>query len=93
MYITYKNKKIQKICTDTKSARKALPDSIKPEILFTVLKELYGFDTMADIPTLPPHRLHKWIGKRKGEWTVDIQGLHRIHFIPVGNFEKMHLEI
>ena len=88
MYIGYKNKKIQKICTDTKSARKALPESIRPELLFMLLKELKGFNKIADIPTLTPYRLHKWKGKRKGEWTVDLKDLYRIHFIPAGSFEK-----
>ena len=88
MYIAYKNKKIQKICTDTKSARKALPQNIEIKRFFRRLRDLGGFITLADIPIAPPFRRHRLSGNRKDEWTIDIQGLHRIHFIPTGDYEK-----
>ena len=71
-----------------KPAIKALPQEIKPERLFLRLRDLAGFVTMADIPVYPPYRLHSWSGKRQNEWTIDIQGLYRIHFVPAGEFEK-----
>lgn len=90
MYISYKNHKLQKICTEEKTAQKVLPEKIKPERLFMRLRDLSAFDTMADIPTVPPFRLHKWSGKRNKEWTIDIQDLYRIHFIPIGEYESDH---
>jgi len=87
MYIGYKNSKLKKICTEIKSTRKALPNNVKPERLYQRLRDLAAFDNLSDIPTTPPFRLHKLEGKRKEEWTVDLQGLQRIHFILVGDFE------
>jgi plasmid maintenance system killer protein len=51
------------------------------------LRDLSGFESMADIPSTPPYRLHKWSGKRNKEWSIDIQNLYRIHFIPAGKFK------
>ncbi len=88
MYIGYKNQKLKKTCTEINQALKILPSTIKPKRLFNRLRDLNGFESMADIPTIPPYRLHKWKGKRKGQWTIDIQGLFRIHFIPVGDYTE-----
>ena len=86
MYLSYKSHRLQKICTEVRAARKVLPEKINPDRLFIRLRDLSGFDTMADIPNVPPFRLHKWSGKRKREWTIDIQDLYRIHFIPTGSY-------
>ncbi|MBT7617995.1 MAG: hypothetical protein HN590_12000 [Calditrichaeota bacterium] len=88
MYIGYKNSKLKKICKDLKSATKVLPQNIKSDRLFVRMRDLAGFDTMADIPADPPFRLHRWLGKRQSQWTIDIQGLYRIHFVPTGEFDS-----
>ncbi|MDP8238593.1 MAG: hypothetical protein P9X24_05855 [Candidatus Hatepunaea meridiana] len=68
-------------------ARKHLPHYINPELLINVLRDLGSYNTMADIPFGKPFRLHKWAGKRKGQWTVDLFRLYRIHFIPAGDYK------
>lgn len=88
MYIGYKNKKLEKICSEKTPASRFLPHNITIERLFRRLRDLAAFDTMADVPTEPPFRLHKWKGKRLAQWTVDIQGLYRIHFVPTGDYDK-----
>ena len=86
MLIGYASKKLQKICTEEKAARKALPQESAARI-FTRLEELAAFNNLDEIPfRAPPLDFHPLTENRAGEFAVKIHGLDRVCFYPVGEF-------
>ena len=86
MLIGYSSKKLEKICTVEKAARKALsPDTAKR--IFRKLEDLAAFNNLAEIPhRAPPLDFHPLTGDRSGQFAIKIHCLDRICFHPVGDF-------
>lgn len=85
MLIGYANNKLKKICTETKEARKLLPQRSVP-LLVQRLGELSAIGKLGDIPfNSTPFHLHPLRGTRKGLFAVRIGPRHRIVFATAGS--------
>ena len=86
MLIGYSSKRLKKICTAEKAAKKALSsDSAKR--ISRKLEDLAAFNNLAEIPhRAPPLDFHPLTGDRSGEFAIKIHGLDRICFHPVGDY-------
>lgn len=80
MRIYFKTKKLQKICSVGKEARKQLGTKCGIK-LQQRLMELNAADTLAEISHLPPPRCHELTNNRAGQLSVDIQHPYRLLFI------------
>ncbi|MFO0975420.1 MAG: hypothetical protein U0996_03435 [Planctomycetaceae bacterium] len=86
MLIGYASKKLQKICTRTKDARKELP-AHSADRIFDRLSDLAAFSNLGEIPfRAPPLDFHPLTENRSGEFAIKIHELDRICFRPAGNF-------
>lgn len=71
MKITYKNKKLEKICSSSKEARRAYGDKVSSK-LAGVMQLLESATSLADLKPLPPLRLHMLVGDRKGTYSISL---------------------
>lgn len=82
MELTYKNKKLQNLCENSryntelvknygKEVAKKLPQRIK---------ELKAFESLNDIPVNLPFKRHKLTGNRNNQFAVNITGQYRLIF-------------
>ena len=86
MLIGYSSRKLQKICTSGKAARKSLSQESAARITRR-MEDLAAFDKLAEIPfRAPPMDFHALSEDRAGEFAVKIHGLDRICFRPAGDF-------
>ena len=46
------------------------------------LAVLTAAGNLAKVPTTPPERMHQLEGKRKGQFAVDLDHIHRLVFVP-----------
>lgn len=81
MDISFKSKKLQKICSISKSALKELGQA-KGKKLMQRMSELRAAIALSDISRLPPARLHELKDNRKGQFSVDLEHPYRLLFIP-----------
>lgn len=78
MRLSFKTRKLERSLNTDKGIVKnygTLAKKIKLRI-----QQLNAAATLADIATLPALRLHQYIGKRKGTWSIDIHENWRICF-------------
>lgn len=78
MKLSYKNNKLKKSLTTDKGLVKSygkLAKKLKQRRI-----QLESADNLEDISKLPVLRLHQYIGKDKGTWSIDIQENWRILF-------------
>ncbi|MBL8811230.1 MAG: hypothetical protein JNM43_13725 [Planctomycetaceae bacterium] len=88
MLIGYASKKLQKICTRTKDAKKAL-SAHSADRLFDRLSDLAAFNNLGEIRfRAPPLDFHPLTENRSGEFAIKIHELDRICFRPTGNFAR-----
>lgn len=86
MLIGYASKKLQKICTEEKAARKTLAENSAKRI-FRALEDLAAFNHLAEVPhRAPPLDFHPLREDRSGEFAIKIHKLDRICFCPAGEF-------
>lgn len=76
--IYYKNKKVQKICTDENYATKELGKDIS-RILRRRIVEIKAFERFGDIPAGKPWKKEK-IDKIKNRWSLRVNNKYRIEF-------------
>lgn len=89
MKITYKNKKLEKICTDYSKANSEWGVQIAKK-LFIRIAELNAAQSLQDIKKITSTRLHPLLGKREGEYAVDLTGNYRLIMTAVN--EEIKLE-
>lgn len=79
MQISYKNKRIEKICTDTSFARKkhGLEMAIKIHQRINEIKASYDVESMLKFGI---GRCHELKGDRSGEYSVDLVHPYRLIF-------------
>ncbi len=82
MELTYKTKKLQRLCEDQK-CNKELVKKYGSEVAINLpkrVKELKAFNSLNDIPIFPPYRRHKLSGDLKECFAVNITGQYRLIF-------------
>ena len=79
MEITYKNKKIEKICTDAKTAEKTYGTKMAEKI-HQRIDEIHASDTVEMMITYHIGRCHPLSLDRKGQYAVDLVHPYRLVF-------------
>lgn len=82
MLIGYSNKKVEKICKDSRFAKKTLGDRIATK-LYQRMEWLKAAETLDNFNTQYKFlRIHKLSGKYEGSYALDISERYRIIFYP-----------
>lgn len=84
MEIYFKTKKLEKQCSKQKEAVKAFGLKTAKKLMQRLM-ELYAAETLDDISYLPPARCHELTGKRRGQFSVDLEHPFRLLFISAVN--------
>ena len=84
MKITYKNNKIQKICTDIKVAEKTYGTKMAEKIDMRI-GEISAADTVEMMIQFHIGRCHSLSQNRKGQYAVDLVHPYRLVFEKHGN--------
>ncbi len=79
MKITYKNKKIERVCTDAKAADRAYGKEMAAKIHMRV-DEINAADTVEMMVKLRIGRCHGLTNNRKGQYAVDLLHPYRLVF-------------
>ena len=83
--IQYKDKKVEKLCTDLKKAKKDLPANVAEKI-HALINLIESADNLKDIDELQIYHLHPLQGKREGQYALDVAGRragYRLVIIPL----------
>ncbi|WP_232035717.1 hypothetical protein [Methylomusa anaerophila] len=73
MIIEYKDKKLEKICTNLREAKKKYSGRI-PEALLAAINFINEAETLRDVIQYPPFHFHDLGGNMAGLYTIDIAG-------------------
>ena len=79
MDITYKNKKIEKVCTDAKVADRTYGNEMAEKIHMRI-DEISSADTVEMMIQCYIGRCHPLINNRKGQYAVDLVHPYRLVF-------------
>jgi proteic killer suppression protein len=84
MVISFKTKKLQKLCSKRVEATRKLgaKGGLK---LQQRMMELLAAETLEDISRVPPARCHELTGNRQGQLSVDLDHPYRLLFIPAND--------
>jgi toxin HigB-1 len=86
--IGYANGKLEKICLQTRAARKNLPQNVA-DLLPQRLSELAAFASLGSIPSGAPLHFHPLTANWAAHCAVSIDKRYRIIFRPAGDFETL----
>jgi proteic killer suppression protein len=81
MEITFRNKKLQRTCSEEKEANKAYGKK-RARKLMQRLMELRAFENLSEVPHQPPLRRHELSGKLKGTYAINLDHPYRLLFVP-----------
>lgn len=84
MDITYKSKKLERICTDAKAADRAYGKEMS-EIIHMRIDEIDAADTIEEMIEFHIGRCHPLHGNRKATYAVDLVHPYRLVFEKHGN--------
>ena len=84
MKISYKNKKIQRICTDAKVSDRAYGNEMSEKIQMRI-DEIRASDTVEEMIRFRIGRCHALTNNRKGQYAVDLVHPYRLVFEKYGN--------
>lgn len=84
MDITYKNKKIEKVCTDAKMSDRTYGNEMSEKIQMRI-GEMEAADTVEEMIKYHIDRCHPLTNNRKGQYAVDLVHLYRLVFEKHGN--------
>ena len=84
MKVTYKNKKIEKICTDAKTAEKSYGQEMADRIHLRI-DEIKAADTVEMMIQFHIGRCHPLVLNRKGQYAVDLVHPYRLVFEKTGD--------
>ena len=84
MQVTFRNKKLKKICSIQKEAIKTCGNN-RDRKLMQRLMELSAADNLSQIPSSPPPRCHELTGNLKGKISVDLDHPWRLLFVPMND--------
>lgn len=88
MHIEYRNKQIQKICTDASAARKKYGDQTARRIAQR-LGEIGASDTVETMVQCRIGRCHALTGNRQGQYAVDL--VHPLRMVFTKDGEKVQV--
>jgi plasmid maintenance system killer protein len=86
--IGYESGKLEKICLESRAARKHLPDKAAA-LLPQRLGELAAFASLAAIPQGAPLHFHALSENWTGHFAISIDKKYRIIFRPSGDFQML----
>ena len=84
MDITYKNRKIERICTNAKVADREYGSQMSAKIHMRI-DEIRAVDTVEEMIQFRIGRCHALKGNRKGQYAVDLEHPYRLDFTKHGN--------
>ena len=84
LVITYKNKTIEKICTDAKISDRTYGNKMSEKIQMRI-GELEAADTVEEMIKYRIGRCHPLTNNRKGQYAVDLVHPYRLVFVKHGN--------
>ena len=84
MDITYKNKKIEKVCTDAKTAERSY-GRVMAEKIHQRIDEISAADTVEMMIQFHIGRCHPLTQNRKGQYAVDLVHPYRLVFEKCGD--------
>lgn len=84
MEITYRNKKLRKICTDNRTAEKLYGRKMA-EKLDMRLSEIAAADSVQMMVRFRIGRCHQLSNNRKGQYAVDLEHPYRLVFTVTSN--------
>lgn len=84
MEITYKNKRIEKVCTDAKYSDKTYGIEMSAKIQMR-MGEIEAADTVEEMIKYRIGRCHPLTNNRKGQYAVDLVHPYRLVFEKNGN--------
>lgn len=84
MDITYKSKKIQKVCTDAKTAERSYGKEMAEKI-HQRIDEISAADTVEMMIQFRIGRCHPLVQNRRGQYAVDLVHPYRLVFEKNGN--------
>lgn len=84
MHITYKNKKLEKICTNATAAQKAYGSQMADKI-HQRIGEIGSFDSVEIMLKYHIGRCHSLDGDRAGQYAVDLVQPYRLVFEKKGD--------
>ena len=84
MQVVYKNRSLQKICTDFYSASKKYGYRMS-ELIFKRVFQLQAAKTVEDLIKLRAGRCHVLKGQRKGQYAMDLVHPYRLIFEKLGD--------
>ena len=84
MDITYKNKKIEKVCTDAKMSDRTYENEMSEKIQMRI-GEMEAADTVEEMIKYHIGRCHLLTNNRKGQYAVDLVHPYRLVFEKHGN--------
>lgn len=84
MDITYKNRKIERICTNAKVADREYGSQMSAKIHMRI-DEIRAVDTVEEMIQFRIGRCHALKGNRKGQYAVDLEHPYRLFFTKHGN--------
>lgn len=87
MDIIYRNKKVEKCCTDYKKAVQKL-GMASAKKLFLRKEQISSFDILQHLIESRLGRCHKLIGNLDGYYTLDLEHPYRLAFIPYIDDDK-----
>ena len=82
--ITYKNRKIERICTNAKVADREYGSQMSAKIHMRI-DEIRAVDTVEEMIQFRIGRCHALKGNRKGQYAVDLEHPYRLVFTKYGN--------
>lgn len=82
--ITYKNRKIERICTNAKVADREYGSQMSAKIHMRI-DEIRAVDTVEEMIQFRIGRCHALKGNRKGQYVVDLEHPYRLVFTKHGN--------
>lgn len=92
--IRYHDKKIEKLCTDIRKAKRELP-AIVAEKLHALVNLLESAENLQDIADMQIYHLHPLQGDREGQYALDIAGRktgYRLSIIPLDEKGNIWIE-
>ena len=92
--VRYHDKKIEKLCTDIRKAKKELP-AIVAEKLHALVNLLESAENLQDIADMQPYHLHSLHGDREGQYALDVAGRkagYRLSIIPLDEIGNIWTE-
>jgi plasmid maintenance system killer protein len=81
MELYFKTRKLEKACGEEREVRRRWGADRAPVVLRRIT-QLMAAETLADVSTLRPARLHQLEGDRAGQFAVDIGPIYRMIFEP-----------